>query len=125
MEKKKTVKPKKAVAKKTTVEKTVVKAKKLSFENWVTYAVRAATYRIGSNEHAHYGVFLYQMRHAEDGAWLRRIVEKNGSNEEPGPITLLTAAQAEAYATTAIPSDKELSQRIAKIGKLMKEVTDK
>jgi hypothetical protein len=127
MEKKKTVKPKKAVAKKTTVKKTVVqpKSKKALFENWVTYDIKTATYRIGSNEDAHYGVFLYQMRYADDGVWLRRIVEKNGSNEEPGPITLMTAAQAESYATTSVVLKKELKQRAARIDKLMKEIFDR
>jgi hypothetical protein len=129
MKKKKAIKPKKVVAKKTTVKKTTVKKtvvqpkfKKTLFENWVTYDTKTATYRIGSNEHAHYGVFLYQMRYAEDGVWLRRIVEKNGSNEEPGPVTLMTAAQAESHAKTSVILKKELKQRAARIDKLTKEI---
>ena len=58
---------------------------------WNTYKIRNATYRRGQNELAWFGLFVYQVRKDSgvSGKWLSRCLEKNGDNEQPGPITLL------------------------------------
>ena len=58
---------------------------------WSTYKIRNATYRLGQNSLAWFGLFVYQVRKEPgvSGKWLTRCVEKNGVNEQSGPITLL------------------------------------
>lgn len=101
MEKKKPVKQKKTKVTVVKKVKVVKAAKKISFADWVTFDVAKATYRIGHNADAHFGVFLLQIKKAEDGVWLTRTVEKNGTNEEPGRVTLVREGQAVLYCEKA------------------------
>jgi hypothetical protein len=112
---------KKAVEKKATSKP---KKAKLVATSWVTYQITNATYRLGDNSDAHYGLFLYQVRKepGEKGKWLHRCLEKNGKHEWEGPITLLTNAQGEAKLAKAetlvgMPGNGKTSRKKTSNGK--------
>lgn len=111
---------KKVVAK---VKKPQAKKAKLVSSSWVTYQISNATYKLGTNPDAHYGLFLYQVKKepGEKGKWLHRCLEKNGDHEWEGPITLLTNAQGEARfskaeALVGLPTDKKATRKKVKNG---------
>jgi len=109
--------------KKADKKKTISKPKKtkLVAANWVTYQIANATYRLGVNSDAHYGLFLYQIKKepGEKGLWLHRCLEKNGEHEWEGPITLLNDARGEAKLAEA----KALAEKAA-TGKTSRKKTN-
>jgi hypothetical protein len=104
----------KAKAKPTTKVKTKVVSRKEVCKDWTTYKVGVATHKVGDDDNAAEGLHLQQVRKAEDGVWLHRVLAKNGEYESPGVVTLLTEHQAEAK----LALKKQFDKMITKVIKL-------
>lgn len=102
----------KAKAKTTTKVKTKVVRRKEVCKDWTTYKVGVATHKVGDDDNAAGGLHLQQVRKAEDGVWLHRVLAKNGEYESPGVVTLLTEHQAEAKLALKKQFDKMITKVI-------------
>jgi hypothetical protein len=102
----------KAKAKLTTRVKTKVVRRKEVCKDWTTYKVGVATHKVGDDDNAAGGLHLQQVKKAEDGVWLHRVLAKNGEYESPGVVTLLTEHQAEARLELKKQFDKIITKVI-------------
>lgn len=102
----------KAKTKLTTKVKTKVVSRKEVCKDWTTYKVGVATHKVGDDDNAAGGLHLQQVKKAEDGVWLHRVLAKNGEYESPGVVTLLTEHQAEAKLELKKQFDKMITKVI-------------